>query len=1142
MATNSAVSSPLATSPSSDSSPGSSFRPKVHRHRVALSCSVCRHRKVKCDRGRPFCRACEKYHVAHLCTYEQPGWANSDGEKVEFIMGTVKRQRTDGNVDVSPVPLESSFLKAATGGSNEGKGYPPPVNSSSSHIGIGMSLASRSGSQVESPQVGIPAISTTRGSASGSAPRPRLELAASSRQSDSSVLSELHALKEKIRQLEASVSTDSLSSTLPPPTSDQLSKPFPTASAAAEVAKPVFPPILSHGLPIPDSRKYSLPPIGPRSSFYSPQSPYIASGIPPQYRTSFSGLSPLHQESPAPSIPPIPALTPIHQNSFYDRYGVDPEDRVDFFKEASANPGTYSRINSHGPLCWVSMILKDPYSRPIIEKIISLKKKMGFMPCGAIQKMTKGLANNVRDEGLECCEVAEALLRQKEGKGEEPADNFIDDKSRDIGKINLETLIDDKDVQSPVAVDGEVKSAVDNRKDDEDEEKVIDSPVRADREMQLPEEQMCNDEQLPDSQPDQTALSTKREAEVITISRIIKVLPNRKTIWLLIDRFFKYVYPFLPYLDETQFVAEVERILGARSDSEERITSIRIAKKLDFAIMGSLLIALRLASLSLTGNCDTEPEFPLRTEDEVYLINHTLASETINVAQLCLNQFKLLRRCTLRIFQCAILMRDYQRIDGSDGFSDGDSQIFTGMLIQMGISIGLNRDPSQFDSAVNKNRMGALWRKIWYRLMTIDTSQSSQMGDPRVIREDFYDTELPEFSSISSNNHDLALEQETLRCMRERYELEQYMCKLASLVLNVKETPAVSDVLKQVESLESFIKLRWNSLASILTPADGDHVHNVRKVHQILSYCEAVSLLHPCYHHLLLFYQSTSNAKACKHFFRKSLMLLMEVVGNFLELVKHSYRFVGPGFDFCLTPMLELFMHKTLHIQFTLILRIQEYQRQLEMSSRPDNSLLMFLSEFGQSILTKNIKENYMPALSVLAKRYFYAWRMMKAHTFIIQMLKDKSLGFGESSAPYNFLVDMTPSEIHELSDVANPDRYKAGMKAKIDSSRRDSEATGFDVDAPTSSSASSSGFYSNNSTSPDTDLDKFWSEMFYKNDGGDLNLERVFSEFTGFDDTSFSPFEENRKANGFWEEKKSRDGTPRDQLVDRAILGMYVP
>lgn len=47
---------------------------KKSRHRVPTSCSVCRKKKVKCDKSRPYCSACVRSSACSACYYESQPW------------------------------------------------------------------------------------------------------------------------------------------------------------------------------------------------------------------------------------------------------------------------------------------------------------------------------------------------------------------------------------------------------------------------------------------------------------------------------------------------------------------------------------------------------------------------------------------------------------------------------------------------------------------------------------------------------------------------------------------------------------------------------------------------------------------------------------------------------------------------------------------------------------------------------------------------------------------------------------------------------------------------------------------------------------------------------------------------------------
>jgi hypothetical protein len=56
-----------------------SSKAKKSRLRVPTVCTVCRRRKMKCDKARPHCTSCVKNRTTHLCHYEEQPWA-SDNE------------------------------------------------------------------------------------------------------------------------------------------------------------------------------------------------------------------------------------------------------------------------------------------------------------------------------------------------------------------------------------------------------------------------------------------------------------------------------------------------------------------------------------------------------------------------------------------------------------------------------------------------------------------------------------------------------------------------------------------------------------------------------------------------------------------------------------------------------------------------------------------------------------------------------------------------------------------------------------------------------------------------------------------------------------------------------------------------------
>ncbi|GME88583.1 unnamed protein product [Ambrosiozyma monospora] len=101
------------------------------------------------------------------------------------------------------------------------------------------------------------------------------------------------------------------------------------------------------------------------------------------------------------------------------------------------------------------------------------------------------------------------------------------------------------------------------------------------------------------------------------ISVIEKHLPNRKVVWLLIDRFFDKLYINLPYVDEESFRIKVASIIDSADSSSQKIKLSSIGSQYceEFLMICLLLIIIRLAWLTLPSKLTND-----LTDEEVILM------------------------------------------------------------------------------------------------------------------------------------------------------------------------------------------------------------------------------------------------------------------------------------------------------------------------------------------------------------------------------------------------------------------------------------------------------------------------------------------------------------------------------------------
>lgn len=518
---------------------------------------------------------------------------------------------------------------------------------------------------------------------------------------------------------------------------------------------------------------------------------------------------------------------------------------------------------------------------------------------------------------------------------------------------------------------------------------------------------------------------------------IINILPNKRVIWLFIDRFFKYLYPFMPYLDQDLFIADIERIVNTNrindlnSNFEIKITSLSLSEYPDLAIIGTLLIVLKFSYESLFTTDGSFVENKPHNDLEDYLIKFNQQDILIKYANQCLNQYLiLLKRSPLPILQCALLFREYQKVNGCDVFVDGDSYIYTGLLIQIATTLGLNKEPSTTPTNdIRACKINQLKRKIWYSLVSADINQYTQMGIPPVIDEKFYNTKLPEFDPNATNVLDLSLEETTCNMLVLRFQVEKSMKLLADRALNMKESPKFGELVYRVIALENELRGRFQSLNDILqTDHQNNHYKKIEKVYKFSQYIHTLTFLLPIYIFCFYHYSERENFLTCFFLFNKAMSFWMFILGNLKDLIESPNVFFDYGFEIVLAPVIEIILSKTCVLPTTTIIRFHRAALSVQ-NSNPQ--LADSLKTFIKNRLVFFDSSVFATSLQLLSKRYFYAWRMYKIHLFLVEQLHQGMLDakIENEDKVYNFVEHLSLDNVNQLSNIMDHRYFSARVK-----------------------------------------------------------------------------------------------------------------
>lgn len=763
------------------------------------------------------------------------------------------------------------------------------------------------------------------------------------------VHTELEMLKDKIRQIEASITVSSLS--------QQNSK----------ISPPPDPYLFNNSISnIPLSRTSTslrdqtnpiqLPPLTwPTSTSTTPRSVSTESNIRSEQVYDYSNAN----------------LTYVGINPFGSS-----EETINFYEGYTPLIMKSSRRMNFGPFAWISLMSKDVVLR-LLWKYAKEKKLIDHSGQKVLdwnsEKINQGKCGIQKDQ---TCKISQPDLESRSNLESEQEKEFREkaldrDGYNDIRLYN--NILDDKENQNE-------------------------------------KEQRYKDEKQRKINMNKNAISLgltvfegKIDQELKLIDKIKVVLPKQRVIRILINKFFLTVYPFVPFIDETDFKSEMSRILGPEGSNDSKISELNIEKRLDLANIGILLIIIRFTYLSFFSNRNGVNENNLKTNDPSskaqelkYLLSNPINIDVIHMAQLCLDQFELLRKTNLAVLQCALLMRLYHMFspEDGDGADGGDSQIYTGMLIQMAYSMGLNREPDNFREVCNDDKVNNIGRKIWLFLALGDFVQAYCYGNPLCIDDKYVDTKLPYYKPGNENILNVELEKNVLSTFAYFSKFYEKLKTILDLTLSVKQSIKMEELTMLMSEFEKFIHLHYGSLSQFFIPFKDDNFqYPFIKIMKCKNYVNLTNFNMIVFYHFFLYYEKRKQTNLSFFYLRKIYtVVLNEFVEGIFQLVENNHINFGEGADLILNPSLEQIIHKSSQINLAILIRLKF---QLHKMSRDVNHELKMSSDYYYqekhlklSKLAKYIQkliDTFMIAMTNLSKRYYYAWKVTKAYRFLLE-------------------------------------------------------------------------------------------------------------------------------------------------------------
>lgn len=350
-----------------------------------------------------------------------------------------------------------------------------------------------------------------------------------------------------------------------------------------------------------------------------------------------------------------------------------------------------------------------------------------------------------------------------------------------------------------------------------------------------------------------TDLNAKLVLDVL--SEVNSKLPPLNVINALIDRFFKYVYPLLPFINEEIFRDELSYVLVPIENGGCKVSITHLQHT---SIVSLLLVVLRYSYLTVNVIDFSENNAPC---DDKYIYDMVKGDHIIDYSFIILSKNLLMalpsddgvfKKITLRNIQVLLYLRLYQCYSPELNEEGRENSLTLALIIQMCRAVGANIDLENFSYIFKDNRKITVWRRIFYKLLMLDVHNAFEFGCPLIISDDEYGVKLPTLSkddqkllvdyrkglSVSKSatevrklfiensiNNDIALEYDAVKLIRSGLKIFQ----------NFKTSFKKSQFIKIVDKMQTFIDKRIPSLWEILQEkpdAQSCYIPKAQKIHK----------------------------------------------------------------------------------------------------------------------------------------------------------------------------------------------------------------------------------------------------------------------------------------------------------------------
>ncbi|CAH6722057.1 hypothetical protein CLIB1444_08S00870 [[Candida] jaroonii] len=506
-------------------------------------------------------------------------------------------------------------------------------------------------------------------------------------------------------------------------------------------------------------------------------------------------------------------------------------------------------------------------------------------------------------------------------------------------------------------------------------------------------------------------------------------LPPKEIIWRLLKVFFEEFYFLFPLFDQLEFYQSIIKIIGVVTYKYEPVLEMNIEKRMDFAHIGTLLLILRITYLLLSSRTKLnlkDKKSSLKDPTIKMLLGRPISVQFYDFARQCLGMFDILSTASLPVFQFALLLRLYNVYAPEEGDGDRESEvmIFNNVLLNMAISLGLNREPDHIPGYVGTPQAKHLHRKLWWTVYSMNIHQSFVNGSKFNIRSTDFDTKPLFYEAGFANTNYGEMERVYCEVAGLKLVVFESVLELTDLVSSVKGDADMRMVSKSLEFMETSI---LKGYGRILDTMDDSHTFSseLRRLAQVRLHLLTATASITILYNFFIYYEKRNNLKLREYYVRKMIVLIgLDLIPLCYEIVHNTSRMFKTIPVVTIVPDMFEAIQKSILVFISFFIRcrtdVMLHNKNEDHDERVVNDpeyidYFTLLNKTTQlfSIVAKDLIE----ILVEFSPTYFYAWKLTKSMKAFYEISSNRVL-YDCPHLRTLTVLSFTESSIKEIHEI----------------------------------------------------------------------------------------------------------------------------